>query len=192
MEENKENFNKEDLKFLYEKYHERELFDINQIWENLKFFMILLTIFIPILTSIPFIINLAYSILNKVFKVSFVSCITVFLLLMLFTLKSNSERHYKRWAEWRGTCMKISEKLNLNKETQFEIFPEEKFLHPFKYINPTEYAGESEEIKSLENYIEVKFNFNDSFINKIKKVYWFGFGLLTVISLTLILIFLFL
>lgn len=191
MKDNKDNFDVDNLKFLYNKYHEKELFDINQIWENLKFLMTITTIFIPILTVIPFLFNISNTILDKICKISFVLSITAFLVLILFTIKSNSERHYKRWAEWRGTNIKISEKLNLNEETNFEIFPDEKYLHPFKYINPTEYANESEKIKSVKKFIEVKFQFKDSFINKVKKIYWFIFSLLILIDFTLVLTFIF-
>ncbi len=153
--------------------------------------MTITTIFIPILTIIPFLFNISNTILDKICKISFVLSITAFLVLILFTIKSNSERHYKRWAEWRGTNIKISEKLNLNEETNFEIFSDEKYLHPFKYINPTEYANESEKIKSVKKFIEVKFQFKDSFINKVKKVYWFIFSLLILIDFTLVLTFIF-
>ena len=191
MTSNEDNFNDDNLKFLYDKYHEKELFDINQIWENLKFFMLITTIFIPILTTVPFLFNLSNIILNKIFKISFVLSITAFLILILFTIKSNSERHYKRWAEWRGTNIKISEKLKLNEETSFKIFPDEKFLHPFKYINPTEYANEPEKIKSVKKYIDVKFHFKNSFINKVKKVFWLTLSLLILINIALILVFIF-
>jgi len=153
--------------------------------------MTITTIFIPILTTVPFLFNLSNIILNKIFKISFVLSITAFLILILFTIKSNSERHYKRWAEWRGTNIKISEKLKLNEETSFKIFPDEKYLHPFKYINPTEYANEPEKIKSVKKYIDVKFDFKDSFINKVKKVFWFTFSLLVLLNFALILVFLF-
>ncbi|KKK71580.1 hypothetical protein LCGC14_2912480 [marine sediment metagenome] len=191
MTSNEDNFNDDNLKFLYDKYHEKELFDINQIWENLKFFMLITTIFIPILTTVPFLFNLSNIILNKIFKISFVLSITAFLILILFTIKSNSERHYKRWAEWRGTNIKISEKLKLNEKTSFKIFPDEKFLHPFKYINPTEYANEPEKIKSVKKYIDVKFHFKNSFINKVKKVFWLTLSLLILINIALILVFIF-
>ena len=189
MTNNEDNFSNDNLKFLYDKYHEKELFDINQIWENLKFFMTITTIFIPILTTVPFLFNLSNIILNKIFKISFVLSITAFLILILFTIKSNSERHYKRWAEWRGTNIKISEKLKLNEKTSFKIFPDEKFLHPFKYIDPTEYANEPEKIKSVKKYIDVKFHFKDSFINKVKKVFWLTLALLLIINIALILVF---
>ena len=192
MEKKKDNnFDFENLKFLYDKYHEKELFDINQIWENLKFFMTITTIFIPILTTVPFLFNFSNTILNKIFKISFVLSITAFLILILFTIKSNSERHYKRWAEWRGTNIKISEKLKLNEETSFKIFPDEKYLHPFKYVNPTEYANEPEKIKSVKKYIDVKFYFKDSFINKVRKVFWFTFFLLLLIDFALVIVFIF-
>lgn len=188
---NNEEFDKDDLKFLYDKYHEKELFDINQIWQNLKFFMTLTTIFIPILSFVPFIVNLENPVYNIIFKVIFVLSISIFLIVILFTIKSNSERHYKRWAEWRGTNIKISEKLDLNKETSFKIFPDDKYLHPFKYINPKEYANVKEDIKSLNDFIKVKFEFQDSFINKINNVYWGTFALLVIFSVALIMIFIF-
>ncbi len=182
-------FDPENLRFMYAKYHERELFDINQIWENLKFLMTITTIFVPILTGIPFLINLEEKIIDKIFKISFITSIVIFLFLILFTIKSNSERHYKRWAEWRGTNIKISEKLNLNEKTNFTVFPEDNYLHPFKYINPAKYAKVPNEIKTVNDFIRVKFSYKDSFINKIKKVYWFTFALLLAIYISLLIIF---
>lgn len=191
MTNNRNNFDVENLRFLYEKYQEKEIFEINQIWENLKFFMTLISILIPVMSAIPFIFNLENLILNKILKISIIAGISLFIIILLFNIKSNSERHYKRWAEWRGTCIKISEKLNLNKESNFTIFSEDKYLHPFKYINPTEYAKSEQKITSLDKFIDIKSKFKNSFINKIKNIFWCTFALIIILSSILIFILIF-
>ena len=126
---------RESLLALYSEYNQISRFIVDKIWTNARFFTTLTSALLTLSITAFVMIVLGDPKEPAAQKAClFLSLLPLIVIILSWIGIRNLRREYERFLSWVTVRSKIQEKLGLYQEFSFNIFPEDKYLLPDRYV----------------------------------------------------------
>lgn len=126
---------RESLLALYSEYNQISRFIVDKIWTNARFFTTITSALLTLSITAFVMIVLDDPKEPAAPKVClFLSLLPLIVIILSWIGVRNLRREYERFLSWVTVRSKIQEKLGLYQEVSSDIFPEDKYLLPERYV----------------------------------------------------------